>query len=319
MSPYESQRLEIRLSDIYLYPETLRRLGNLANLLDLTLDVGKSIPVPATHTQLPSSSRTNSGMLKRLHIIGTPSSITRVLDDINLASLTTLVIDEVLDNTGSPTKSFWIRCFDQISVCRAIEDIEINQVMHRNENHDHYSLSISWFHSLWTLNNVKSLVINGSAFSCSDEDFSQLARSFPKLKKLVVPPTYYSQGGTLACLFYFSQYCSELSEIDICLQFDIHQNLDIIKNLPQLENHRHPLKELYILSSQLGKIKTSHMIKVALFLDLLFPNLSILEAGDSNKTEFLSWVGIQQIHRALAAARINGFNRAMSEMDSGSI
>jgi len=46
------QRLEIRLSDTYLYPQTLRRLGNLVDLLDLTLDVGASkvedIHIPPT-------------------------------------------------------------------------------------------------------------------------------------------------------------------------------------------------------------------------------------------------------------------------------
>jgi hypothetical protein len=42
------QRLEIRLSDIYLYPQTVRRLGDMVNLLDLTLDVGTPIPGPTT-------------------------------------------------------------------------------------------------------------------------------------------------------------------------------------------------------------------------------------------------------------------------------
>ena len=67
------QHLEIRLSDTYLYPQTLWRLEDLVNLLDLTLHVGASAPVPATDTQLPTSSalsHRHPGRLRRLHIIG---------------------------------------------------------------------------------------------------------------------------------------------------------------------------------------------------------------------------------------------------------
>jgi hypothetical protein len=320
------QRLEIRLPTTYLYPQTVRRLENLVNLQDLTLDVGALLPVhdidprPAP-TSSPSSYR-DSRRLRRLHIIGIPSSITRVLDDINLTTLTTLVIDETPDNSGSHTKSFWMRCFDQVSVCQAIKDIEINQLEKRSKGHDQYSLSISWFSALLNLHNMKNLVINGSAVSGSDEDFCLLACAFPKLMKLVVPPVYYEHGRTLACLFYFSRYCPNLSTIKICIGFDILKNLDAIKNLPHPipVNYGHPLKRLYI-NSQFGQIQPAHMLLVAQFLDLLFPNLSILESYDSNPTEASNWKEIHQIRMVLEATRINTLQhfRAMSKADTANM
>ncbi|KAF8802008.1 hypothetical protein BYT27DRAFT_6776524 [Phlegmacium glaucopus] len=313
------QRLEIRLSGTYLYPETLQRLGALVNLSDLTLDVGAFTPVPGTDGRLPTSSPLSSrqsGKLRRLHIIGIPSSITRVLDDINLASLTTLVIDEMVNNnSGGHTESFWRRCFDQISVCHAIEDIEINQSTNQYEQ---YSLSVSWFFSLLNLKNMRSLVINGSALSGSDDDFRQLAGAFPRMKKLVVPPECYSEGRTLACLFYFAQECPDLREIKIYVSFDIHKNLDALKKLPLPTTPvNHQLEKLYI-HSQLGQIQPTHMVQIAQFLDHSFPNLSILETynSDTTVTETSNWAGVQAIRRVIQTTRIHAFYRGKSELES---
>jgi hypothetical protein len=330
------RHLEILLPYIYLYPQTVRRLGDMVNLLDLTLNVGASTPEPDMGQRLPISSppsSKNSGRLRRLHIIGAPSSITRVLDDLNIASLTTLVIDETCDTFGQQTERFWKRCFDQVSGCQAIENIEINQLHSRSWGHPYYSLSTSWFSSLVNLSNLKSLVINGSALSGSDEDFRLLACAFPKLEKLVVPPEYYSQGRTLACLYHFSRHCPNLSEIKICIGFDIHKNLDAIKELPHpiSANLRHPLKKLYIKSQYnerpiygqmqlFGQMQPTHFLQVAQFLDLLFPHLSVLEAYDSLGYSYptgdnSNLIAIQQILLALGATRTNALQyfREMSE------
>ena len=311
------QRLQIRLSGIYLYPQTLRRLGNLTNLLDLTLDASMVTPVPSDTRLFTSPPSGNFGMLKRLHIIGIPSSITRVLDDINLTNLTALVIDEAPDNTGSRPETFWKRCFDQISMCRAIEDIEINQLTHRSWGHEYYSLSTSWFMSLLTLQNVKSLVINDSALSGGDTDFRSMARAFPKLKKLIVPPAYYSKGRTLACLYYFSRYCPELQEIKICIHSDILRNLEAIRYLshPIPVNRRHPLQKLYI-NSQFGAMKPAHTIQVAEFLHNIFSKLYILESYDSNTTEASNWAAVQQFYVALGSAYNQGMSHHEVDMES---
>jgi hypothetical protein len=257
--------------------------------------------------------------LRRLHIIGIPSLITRVLDDINLASLTALVIDKIANDARVQMESFWRRCFDQISVCHAIKDIEINQFTSPQYwGQEHHSLSTSWFFSLLSLTNMKSLVINGSALSGSDEDFHMLAHAFPKLKKLVVPPEYYLQGRTLATLSFFAQECPDLREIKICLAFDVHKNIDAIEEFPPaiIGKHHRRLEKLYI-SSQFGHMQPTHMVQVAEFLDLFFPNLSILEnygSESTDTTEASNWMGVQRIRVALQAARIKGFQRAMSEM-----
>jgi len=287
--------------------------------LDLTLDVGTATPVAASHTRPSTYSPSgNFGMLKRLHIIGIPSSIARVLDNINLANLTTLVINEASDDTGSHPESFWKRCFDQISVCRAIEDIEINQLTNRYWGHE-YSLSTSWFLSLFTLHNVKSLVINGSALSGNDKDFRSLALAFPKLKKFIVPPAYYSEGRTLACLYYFSRYCLELQEIKISIDCDIFKNIEAIKKLPHPipVNRRHRLQKLYI-NSQFGEMQSAHTIQIAEFLHHILPNLSILESYDSNTTEASNWAAVQQFSVALESAYNQGMSYREIDMESDS-
>ncbi|KAF8802007.1 hypothetical protein BYT27DRAFT_7113611 [Phlegmacium glaucopus] len=314
------QRLEIRFSGTYLYPQTLRRLGNLTNLHDLTLDAGAAAPPPAIAISPPTSpsSYGNFKSLRRLHVIGIPGSITRILDDINLTSLITLVIDETPEDAGRHTEISWKRLFNQISVCNAIEDIEINQHAQRRWGHEHFSLSTSWFSPLFNLKNVKNLVINGSALSGSDEDFRQLAGAFPKLRKLVVPPEYYSQGRTLACLFYFSQECPDLREIRISLISDVLSNLDAVKKLPPHTipaNHQHPLEKLYI-SAQFGQIQPTHMVPIAQFLDLVFPNISILEAyNNSTAVEISNWTGIQEIRVALQDTWLNVFRQITSKTD----
>jgi len=61
------QHLEIRLSDTYLYPKTLRRLGNLFNLLDLMLDTGRSTSLNTSPPIFLSSSYNNFQRLRKLH------------------------------------------------------------------------------------------------------------------------------------------------------------------------------------------------------------------------------------------------------------
>jgi len=257
-----------------------------------------------------------------MHLIGSPSSITRVLDDINSISLITLVIDETSNVTREKhTAIYWKRLFKQISVCHAIEDIEINQQTQQSWGHEHYSLSISWFLPILKLNKMKRLVINGSALSGSDDDFRLLACAFPKLKELGVSPGYYSQGRTLACLLYFSQECPDLQEIRISLASSVLLNLDAVKKLPPHTipvNHQHPLKKLYI-HSQFGQIQPAQMVQVAQFLDLIFPNLAILETYSSpTAVEISNWTGVQQTREALQATTwLDGFRQTTSEMEHG--
>jgi len=188
-----------------------------------------------------------------------------------------------------------------------MEDIEINQY-NRSSGHERSSLSASWFVPLLNLKKVKNLVINGSVLSGSDEDFRLLASAFPKLKKLIVPHGYYSQGRSIACLFYFSQGCPDLREIRISLAFNVVSNIGAIERLPHMTivNNRHPLEKLYI-NSQFGQIQPTHMVQVAQYLDLIFPNIAILEPYNSTTIEISNWMGIQQTRVALQSTWLDSF------------
>ena len=119
-----------------------------------------------------------------------------------MATLTTLLIDKMPDYSRSHTKNFWMRRFDQVSMCQAIEDIG--------------------------------------------------------------------------------------------------QKLDAIKNLPHpiSVNHRHSLKKLYI-SSQFGDIQPAQYLLIAQFLDLLLPNLTVLETYGMG-TEQIVWALVSTSYRGIS-------------------
>ena len=169
--------------------------------------------------------------------------------------------------------------------------------------------------SLFRLDNLKSFVINDSiALSGSDDDFRLLPGGFPKLKKFVVPRPPYTDGRTLASLYYLSRECPDLREIKIALSSNVSDNLIAVTRLPHpiVRNHRHPLEKLYI-DSDFGPIRPIQLVQVARFLDFIFPNLSTLESSynptsvfdNPRTTEDETWAGIQELRSALQDARIN--------------
>ena len=199
------QSLDLRLPGTYLCSQFLQDLGRLDNLIDMTLDTIASSETPTTLPLMkrfdltpPSTTSTNSTFiqLRKLHILGNPSSMSRVLDDMHvLMNLTTLLI-EMTDYSWEDTESSWKSCFTIISTFPAIEDIQITQIDYSPwDDHYVYALSTSFFYPLYKLNNVKSFVINNSTLSGSDEDFSFLACAFPKLKKFVEPCAEYRREG----------------------------------------------------------------------------------------------------------------------------
>ena len=295
------QSLELRLSGTDLNSRILRDLGKLDNLLEMTLDTSPSIHAPTTPSD-PTPPLTNFSFiqLRKLRILGTPSSMSRILNEMDgLTNLTTLIIHE----KGHDTEGSWSHCFAIISTFPAIEDIEITQSWRYP-----YPLSTLCFYPLCKLNNMTSFVINNFTLSGSDEDFRFLTCSFPKLKKFVEPCTRYgTEGKTLACLFDFSQANQNLQELKISLGYDISENLKAISlyelGCPIIQNHHHPLEKLYITSSNFESMDLPDMIQVAQFLDLIFPNLSTLEAYGSYQNDVSNWTKIQQIRVALQAAR----------------
>jgi hypothetical protein len=303
------QSLDLSLSGTYLGSQFLQDLGKLYNLLDLTLDT--SIEAPTTRpldTRQSDLTPTNSTFiqLRKLRILGTPSSISRVLEDMrDLTNLTTLIIHEKPDDTGQHTESSWKRCFAIVSTFHAIDNIQVTQVEHSSWRNN-YHLSTSCFYPLHQLNNVTSFVIKNGTLSGSDEDFRFLACAFPKMKKFVEPCAEYREGRTLACLFHFSQANRHLQELKISLAtLDISENLKAINAIrrPIIQDHQHPLESLHI-ASNFNSLGLPDMIEVAQFLDLIFPNLSTLKAYGSDTDQVSSWTKIQQIRVALQAARI---------------
>ena len=302
------QSLDLRFSGTFLDSQFLQDLGKLDNLLDLTLDTGPSIDAPTTRSLMKQSdltlAPTNSTFkqLRKLYILGTPSSIGRVLDGMHvLMNLTTLLIHEKPDDLRRHTESSWKHCFEIISAFPAIKNIHVIQ----SESSPGYRLSTSCFYPLYQLNNLTSFVIKNGTLSGSDEDFRLLACAFPNLTTFVEPCAEYRGAGpgrTLACLFHFSQANRQLRNLKISLGFDISDNLKAINDIGRPIFQNHPLESLHI-SSNFGSLNLPDTIQVAQFLDLIFPKLSTLKAYCSDTYEVSNWTKIEQIRVALQAAR----------------
>ena len=294
--------LELRLPCTYIGSQVLQDLGKLDNLLQMTLDTGSpslqtstTRPLTKQSDLTPPSTNPTFIKLRKLHILGTLSSMSHVLDKMNvLTNLTTFIIHEIDRGSGHDT---WDRCFAIVSTFPAIEDIEIIQ--------QGSSLSTLCFYPLYKLNNVTSFVIKNSTLSGSNQNFRFLSCFFPKLRRFVEPYAKHREGRTLASLFHFSQANRDLRELKISLAYDISKNFHAINVLgrPIIQNHQHPLERLYI-ASNFGSLDLPDTIRVAQFLDLIFPNLSTLEACSSDTCEASNWTKIQQIRVALQAARI---------------
>ena len=314
------QCLHLKLSGTYLGSQFLQDLGKLDNLLDLTLDTTS----PIEGFGGPGTRPTNSTFiqLRKLHILGTPDSISRVLENIHvLLNLTMLTIHEKTDEFGRNTESSqaWNRCFAIVSTFPAIENIQVTQLEHPPWK-NHYRLSTSCFYPLYKLNNVTSFVIENGSLSGSDEDFRFLACAFPKVKKFVEPCAGYREGRTLACLYHFSQANRHLRELKISLAtLGISENLKAINVIghPIIQDHQHPLESLHI-ASNFGSLTLSDMIQVAQFLDLIFPNLSTLKAyAGSVAYEVSTWTKVQQIRKALQNARIKASSATRISNEQG--
>ena len=302
------QSLDLRLRGPHLYPQLLQKLGQLRHLLDLIIDTGGyGDVVTSVHTN-PISSNPKFRQLRQLHFIGNATSISRILDEMKgIANLTTLKIDE--SGAGNSTGSSWRSSFEAISTFSALEDIEITHTL--NRSFGQYILSVHFLAPLFRLDNMKSFVINSNnaVSSGSDYDFSRFADAFPKLKKFAVPGiTFFDLKRTLACLYHFSRKCPELREIRIGLSPNsISDNLNAIKGLPHpiVRNLRHPLEKLYIDCDFGQELQLTQSLRVARFLDLIFPNLCTLETDNRKLTEASNWAGIHELRLALWDARTN--------------
>ncbi|KAF8153360.1 hypothetical protein B0H34DRAFT_677500 [Crassisporium funariophilum] len=295
--------LEIQLSGTYLYPQTMEELGNLEDLVNLILDVGPVTPTlaPIRNRRQRTSSQPSAAVpsrkfyqLRHLRIIGTPMTMSRVFDHMELRSLETIIIDEKEDVSGSSTENFWIRCFERLSSSHLVSSIEINQTNQRRWGHDHYSLSMPWMSPLFgRLRNVERFVVKGASLSGSDGDFHDLSIAFPLLKTLITPPLQHSHGLTLASLSYLTQQCPELKELQICFGPDITKNITALKETKVPFRHEHTLQKLSI-ASRFGNLNVTQMAEIAQFLQRAFPNLKVVEGyGDYRDSE--SWSQILEL------------------------
>lgn len=123
--------------------------------------------------------------------------------------------------------------------------------------------------------------------STSDDDFRTLASAFPNLRRFVLrrgarAHTLPDTPPSLATLTHFARHCPELRELEMQ---GIEVGLPSDADVPEMREH--PCRVLR-LSSSSRTMPVRDVVRVALFLDGLFPNLDIDESHIQD-VERLRW------------------------------
>ncbi|CAA7263387.1 unnamed protein product [Cyclocybe aegerita] len=264
------RKLELRLPNMHLSTSFMEGLGNMENLLDLTLHAGVqtqvSIPEPVRRDplpRLPPNTTRKFKQLKHLHVLGTISCIARVMEYMNPRSLLSFSLTESRDSSGNPLRPFWTQCFGCLASSEKLASITIN---HCSQGKKEDYLSASSLEPLFDLSGMQHLMIHGDSFTATDSELLALACAFPRLKSLVLPSGWHTSAPTPKSLCHLALSCPELEELRICLNVD--QNLantvksmtDDVAEMPL--KHKHSLRRLYINSS-LGNLSNSQSIVFA--------------------------------------------------------
>ena len=302
--------LELELPDTYIFPNILEGIGDLEDLVELKLHGGAPSPIstPSTSfdiTQLIGDVRKHRRFrqLKIIHVIGRLSSLAPLLQQMNLVSLSSAIIEELPDASNAPTSSFWTSCFHSLSSSQALESIRIEQSPTRSSGNGALCLTVQHLSPLFGLQDITSLIVTNASFSGTDADFAHLLSAFPSLETLELPAIHQTDCPSFKSLSHLSLHNSHIKTLKVCVtstgnKDQLMSELDAVV-FPR--KHAHPLKDLQI-SSGLGQLSYSEIICVARYLDRAFPSLQLLQGYGSQATSE-SWGQVQEFRVALQDAR----------------
>ncbi|CAA7263390.1 unnamed protein product [Cyclocybe aegerita] len=294
------RKLELRMPNIHLSTTFMEELGCLESLVELTLHAGvitpNIIPEPIRREARPrvaftskyaASSPSKIRHLKRLHVLGTLPTIVRILEYMDLRSLTSFVLTESPDPSGTRLDSFWLMSFEHLAASRSLTSIEINQTSDRPNGEEGYSLSAAALEPILGLKALRSMIIDNASFKATDKEMKQFCLAFPHLKSLILPTNPYISSPTF--LLVLSQLAMQWVELEkLCISLsvnvDLQDTLDALKReadkMPR--THNHPLRKLRIGVSS-AQFSTEQSVQFARFLDRAFPNLEVLTGCGSTQ------------------------------------
>ncbi len=287
------RRLDIRMSDNYLPPFFLDKLGDLECLHDLTLHIADTSDTSILPSVL-NIRRFNH--LRSLHIIGHIWLVVRLLQCMDPRTLEYFV----LDGTGDAQLSVgpqWDLCFRILSLSKNIKGIDIRHYppARRDRWRGLTVLSIS---PLFHLQSLERLVLREVSLSFSDDDILTIVRAFQSLNTLVLLSSSRGPLPSIAALLRLSRDSPKLEELELCISGDIQDmKVTMKRDIDQIpRGHNHPLRILRINSPL--EIHPRDVAEFARFLCRLFPNLEMLEGiGPQDQQE--SWSNIQIVYDVL--------------------
>lgn len=211
--------LELELPDTYIFPNILEGIGDLEDLVELKLHGGAPSPIstPSTSfdiTQLIGDVRKHRRFrqLKIIHVIGRLSSLAPLLQQMDLVSLSSAIIEELPDASNVPTSSFWTSCFHSLSSSQALESIRIEQSPTRSSSNGALCLTVQHLSPLFGLQDITSLIVTNASFSGTDADFTHLLSAFPFLETLELPAMHQTDCPSFKSVSHLSLHSSHIKQ-----------------------------------------------------------------------------------------------------------
>lgn len=318
-------------------PLFLASLGDLYDLEDLTLHGGliedpkssKTVS-PAPHIDLSNEDSGNTPFeaLRRLKLVGHPSTLARVLDHIQPTNrLQFLVIKEEEDPLNTPeTTTSWNHIFSNLSLLRRLKSIEITQCSSRSWGKPGYDLSFEVLLPLLALPNpsgLESFIINQGSIAVSPfKHMKSFCSVFCNLKTLRLPFSIYKGVLTPKTLITIISNCANLETLKVALRKKaIEDDISFIQQhlssaTPIRTGHR--LQHLYLNNRLASSLATQpeNAMKYAEFFDDLFPHLKTMvmpggENGDWGMLEKMT-LALQRVGQK----RVDADRRANISQDS---
>jgi len=277
-------KLNLQVPTSNLSKALIWKLGELENLSDLRIGLGNAHGWRVGRTSVTTNAYPK---LQTLSIRGSPTAITKIMEVMSFASLSSLTL-------GFNTTNSWNEVFNTLAqkeTCITIMSLQsyLAQI--------HFAFDS--IYPLLRLHTLEALDINTESFSICDDKFFRLM-SLPNLRILSLPSLSQSKSLTTEVLWHPSKLAPRLAELKMCLyhsgaQVPIPRDMMGI-NISRRDAHR-ALHKLSI-SSAYGNMEDSDVIHLARLLYQAFPNLEIVEGFGSNSYHE-SWGRVNTFRAAL--------------------
>lgn len=319
------RRLDLKLTQNHLTPEFFNILGCLEHLNEISIHAGlfslTHIPPPLrTDQHLPCLDPPASPMFKALRsldVSGSLKIISVVLLHITLDNLISIRIQEESNGVSNTELEWKFCCRRLISSRNCLKKLEVLR-------YPRAVLQVKWMKPLFRLTRLESLIIRNGSFWASEDDISTLLRSYPSLKTLILPESWYNDlnlessdvwsllsnsqprlaVANVRSLINISNLCPLLEELRLPIgggfksaRIQIKEALASQTVKCKKSSKRHPLRTLG-LNSSFEALQNEDVASLARLIFRTYPNLEIFEGTGPNRGGEC-WSNVWVVYKAI--------------------